>query len=163
MPAVDFARLPDDARVWVFAAARPLRADEQRRLLAHVDGFLEGWAAHGAPVAGARDLRHDRFLLVAADERATGVSGCSIDSLSHSIRGLEEELGVGLRESSLVFWRDAGGEIASAPRPGFRERVRAGEVDGETTVFDNTIGTVAELRGGWEKPMRESWHGRAFG
>ena len=33
------------------------------------------------PLTAARDLRHERFLMVAADEAAAGVSGCSIDAL----------------------------------------------------------------------------------
>ena len=164
MPAVPFDRLPDHARVWVFAAARPLDDAQQQALLAHVDGFLHRWAAHGAPVHGGRELRHDRFLLVGADEEATGVSGCSIDTLFRTLGELEGELGVPLRDSSLVFYRDADGQVQSEPRTAFRERARAGGVGGETPVFDNTVGTVGDVRGGrWELPARESWHGRAFG
>ncbi|HST63253.1 MAG TPA: hypothetical protein VLK84_31370 [Longimicrobium sp.] len=163
MPAVPFDQLPDDARLWVFAAARPLDEAQQAALLGHVDAFIHRWAAHGAPVVGGRELRHGRFLLVGADERATGVSGCSIDTLFRTLGELETETGVPLRDSSLVFWRDAAGEVQSAPRPAFRERVRAGEVDADTPVFDNTVGSVGDLRGGqWERAMRESWHGRAF-
>jgi hypothetical protein len=163
MPAVPFDHLPDDARVWVFAAAQPLDEAQQADLLAHVDDFIARWAAHGAPVVGGRALRHGRFLFVGADERATGVSGCSTDTLFRTLGELESRLGVAMRDASLVFWRDAAGEVQSAPRPAFRERIRAGEVDAETAVFDNTVGTVGDLRGGrWELPMRESWHGRAF-
>ena len=162
MPATDFARMPDDARVWVFAAARALHDDEQRQLLDRVDGFLAGWAAHGAPVLGARDLRYDRFLLVAADERATGVSGCSIDTLSHAVAALERETRVPMRDATLVFWRNDDGEVQCAPRPVFRDHVREGGVDGDTPVFDNTVTTVGDLRAGWEKPLRDSWHARAF-
>ena len=164
MPAVPFHQLPDDARLWVFDAARPLDDAQQAELLAHVDDFLRRWAAHGAPVVGGRELRHGRFLLVGADERATGVSGCSIDSLFRTLGELEGTMGVPLRDASLVFWRDAAGEVQSAPRPAFREQVRAGQVDGGTTVFDNTVRSVGDLRGGrWELAMRDSWHGRAFG
>lgn len=164
MPAVPFQQLPGDARLWVFAAARPLDDAQQADLLVHVDDFLRRWAAHGAPVVGGRELRHGRFLLVGADERATGVSGCSIDSLFRTLGELEAATGVPLRDTSLVFWRDAAGEVQSAPRPAFREQVRGGQVDGETVVFDNTVRSVADLREGrWELPMRESWHGRAFG
>lgn len=164
MPAVPFDRLPDDARLWVFAAARPLDDAQREQLLAHVDDFLDRWAAHGAPVVGGRELRHGRFLLVGADERATGVSGCSIDSLFRTLGELETRTGVALRDASLVFYRDAEGAVQAEPRPAFRERARAGGVDGETTVFDNTVGTVGELRAGrWELPMRDAWHARAFG
>ena len=163
MPAVPFDRLPDDARLWVFAAARPLDDAQQQALLSHADAFLARWAAHGAPVVGGRELRHGRFLLVGSDERATGVSGCSIDSLHHTLAELEGQIGVPLRDSSLVYFRDEAGEIQAEPRPAFRERAAAGGVAEDTVVFDNTIGTVGELRGGgWEKPLRESWHARAF-
>ncbi len=164
MPAVPFDQLPDDARLWVFAAARPLDGEQQRALLARADTFLARWAAHGAPVVGGRELRHGRFLLVGADERATGVSGCSIDSLFRALGELEGEIGVPLRDASLVFYRDPSGAVQAEPRPAFRERARAGGVDEETIVFDNTAATVGDLRAGrWEKPLRDSWHARAFG
>lgn len=164
MPAVPFDRLPDDARLWVFAAAHPLDDERRQALLEHADAFLQRWAAHGAPVVGGRELRHGRFLLVGADERATGVSGCSIDTLFRTLGELETRMGVPLRDGSLVFYRDAQGEIQAEPRAAFRRRAAAGGVTEDTVVFDNTITTVGELRsGGWEKPLRESWHARAFG
>ncbi|HET7462855.1 MAG TPA: hypothetical protein VFJ82_16495 [Longimicrobium sp.] len=164
MPAVPFDRMPDDARVWVFATPQPLAAADADALLEHVDAFLDRWAAHGAPVVGARDFRHGRFLLIAADERATGVSGCSIDSLFHALAGVEREMGTDLRgTSSFVFYRDAAGEVQSATRPVFRQLAATAQVSEATPVFDNTIATVGDLRpGGWEKRLGESWHARAF-
>lgn len=160
---VIFSDLPDDARLWIFAAARPLDAEECSRLLALVDDFLAGWHAHGHPVVGARDLRLDQFLLVAADERASGVSGCSIDSLYRVLKQVDGEISVGLLDSSLVHYRDADGTVRSVSRPDFRELVAEGAVDGDTLVFDNTLRTVGDLRAErWELPLRESWHARAF-
>ncbi len=164
MPAVPFEQMPDDARVWVFAAPRTLPSADADALLERVDGFLERWAAHGAPVVGARDFRHGRFLLIAADERATGVSGCSIDSLFHALADVERELGTDLRRtSSFVFYRDAAGEVKSAERPEFRRIAAAGEIGEDTPVFDNTIATVGDLRAGrWETRFRDAWHSKAF-
>lgn len=161
--AVPFAQMPDDARVWIFATARPLGEAEARHLLDRVDQHLAGWLAHGRTVVGARDWRHDRFLLVAADERASGVSGCSVDSLFHTLGELERELGVTLRDASPVWFRDADGEVRALARPDFRARVREGVVDGDTPVFDHTVASVGDLRRGrWERPLRESWHARVF-
>lgn len=163
MSAAAFSELPNDARLWVFAAARPLNAEQQETLLARVDEFLDGWLAHGRRVIGGRELRHDRFLLVAADERATGVSGCSIDSLFRRLQELERELGVSLLDSALVYYRAEDGSIQALPRGEFRERVKAGEVGDDTLVFDNTVRSVGEVREGWwELPMRDSWHAKAF-
>lgn len=164
MPATTFDRMPDDARLWVFAAPRPLEAGEADALLARVDGFLARWAAHGAPVLGARDLREGRFLLIAADERATGVSGCSTDSLFHALADVEAELGSDLRGTAQrVYWRDAAGAVQSAGRAEFRRLAQAGEVADDTVVFDNTVPTVGDLRGGrWETRLRDAWHAKAF-
>jgi len=164
MPAVPFDRIPDDARLWVFATPRPLASGDADALLERVDAFLDGWAAHGAPVVGARDFRHGHFLLIAADERATGVSGCSIDSLFHALSDVERELGTDLRRtSSYVFYRDGSGNVESAERPAFRQLAAAGQVSEDTPVFDNTVGTVGDLRsGGWEKRFGDAWHARAF-
>jgi hypothetical protein len=163
MSAVSFDQLPDDARVWVFAASRPLNEAESASLLRGVDAFIDGWAAHGAPVRGAREWREDRFLLVGADERATGVSGCSIDSLFHALAAAEAATGVTLRDATPVFFRDAGGEVRSVPRPDFRRMAAAGEVGEDTVVFDNTVTTVGAVREGrWETRLRDAWHARAF-
>jgi hypothetical protein len=158
-----FEEMPDPARVWVFAAPRALDEGEASRLLARVDDFLTRWHAHGHPVVGARDWRHDRFLLVAADEEATGVSGCSTDSLFRVLKEAEGEVGVSLLDSARVWYRGADGEVASATRAEFRELAQRGEVDGGTPVVDNTVRQVGALRSGaWERPLRESWHAKAF-
>jgi hypothetical protein len=164
MPATTFDRMPGDARLWVFAAPRPLAEEETAALLGRVDAFLERWAAHGAPVLGARDFRHGQFLLVAADERATGVSGCSIDMLFHALAQVEATLGTDLRRSgSLVFYRDAGGRVRSAERAEFRRLAAAGEVGDDSVVFDNTVATVGDLHAGrWETRFRDAWHAKAF-
>ena len=162
---LSFSEMPDEARLWVFAAPEALDERQERSLREHVGRFVEQWTAHGAPVAGAYDLVDDRFLLVAADEAATGVSGCSIDALTRTLKQAERELGVSLLDAaSRVWYRDPSGQVRAAPRAEFRERVRAGEVVADTPVFDNTAPTVGSVRRGqWERPMRDSWHGRAFG
>jgi hypothetical protein len=162
MPLVPLGSLPDDARVWVFAAERTLTPAEADAVLGTVDRFLGMWAAHGRPLRSARELRESRFLIIAVDEAAAGASGCSIDALVREIRDLESQLGVTLIDHGPIVFRD-GGTIRRVPRDEFAELARAGRVTPETRVFDNTISRLADLRGGgWEMPASASWHGRAF-
>lgn len=163
MPLVPFDALPPDARLWIFAAERPLDPQERDRLLATVDEFLEGWRAHGHPLTVARDWRYDQFLLVAVDEGPAGASGCSIDAMVHRLESLERALAVQLLDHGPVLFRE-NGRVARLPRPEFATRARSGAVTGDTVVFDNTLTRVAELRDGrWETPARHAWHARAFG
>ena len=64
MPRIPFDQLPSDARLWIFAAERPLSTTESRRVLDETDAFIDQWAAHGVPLMAGRDLRHDQFVLV---------------------------------------------------------------------------------------------------
>lgn len=162
MPRVAFDQLPDDARLWVFAADRDLDATARAAVLETVDGFLDAWAAHGVPLTCARDLRYERFLLVAVDERAAGASGCSIDALTRQLRTLETRLGLALLDNGPINFRD-GDAIRRASRADFRSLAEAGSVSGATVVFDNTAPTVGAVREGrWETPARDTWVGRSY-
>jgi len=162
MPKIDYAALPDDARVWVFGTDRPLSDQEERTLLDQVDAFLDDWKAHGAPLTCARDWRHGRFLVVALDERSVPPSGCSIDAMVRVLKGAEAALGVSLVDKHPVWYR-SGDEIRRADRAGFRELAEADAVGPDTVVFDQTVTRLGQVRDGqWERPARDAWHGRAF-
>lgn len=162
MPSVPFSEMPDHARLWVFAAERPLPPDAATRLLETVDRFLEGWHAHQVPLTAARDWRDDQFLLVAVDEQAAGVSGCSVDALVRTMKTLGQALGIVLLDHAAVHSREAGAVVRRS-RADFAEAAAAGAVSPETTVFDHTVASVGALRRGeWERPAATSWHGRAF-
>ena len=49
----DLSTLPDAARLWAFAADRPLASDEADAVLGTVTDFLDKWNSHGRPVPGA--------------------------------------------------------------------------------------------------------------
>ena len=159
----EFQDLPDDARLWIYAASRDLSADEVRRVEADVGGFIEReWASHDRKIAGACATRENRFLLVAADESLFSLSGCSMDALRHFVKTIETDLGVPLVSSPPIVWRE-NGTIRSAERDVFKQLAAGGEIGGETVVFNNIIESLGELRAGkWEVPLAESWHARAF-
>lgn len=162
MPQVDFEQMPEDARLWIFAADRSLDDTERDRLLERVDAFLDQWTAHGAPLTAARDWRYDRFLFVAVDESAAGVSGCSIDALVRDMRVLEAELHTTLVDHAPVVYRD-GSVIRRVPREQFADLATGGSVGPDTVVFNNALTTVGEVRAGaWEVPADRSWHRDAF-
>ena len=162
MPRILFAELPDQARVWIFAADRPMDDREQVVILAATDEFLDGWAAHGTSLTCARDLRYGQFLLIAVDEAATDASGCSVDAMVHNLKRLERELDLRLVDHSSVQYR-ADGAVRRLARAEFAELVAAGDIGPQTTVFNNTVPTVGDVRAGrWETSASESWHAQAF-
>ena len=162
MPKIAFDELPEDARVWIFSAERKLTESERIRLLAEVDAFINRWAAHAVPLTAGRDLVYDQFLFIAVDQRAAGPSGCSVDALVRQMKALEQEIGVELVNHAPVLFRQ-GQAIARVPREAFAQLAEAGEVGPDTTVFNNTLTSVGDVRAGrWEVPATDSWHARAF-
>ena len=162
MPRVSFDQLPEDARLWIFAAERPLDEAEQQRLLAEVDGFIDQWGAHTVPLTAGRDVRYDQFLFVAVDQRTAGPSGCSIDALVRQMKAVQDELGVELVNHAPVLFR-RGERIARVPRDAFADLATTGEVSLDTTVFNNTLTSLSDVRAGrWEVPAAASWHAAAF-
>jgi hypothetical protein len=160
MPIVSIDSLPDDARVWVFAARDPVVGDAEHDLLAVTDDFLAAWRAHGHPLTAARDWREARFLCIAVDQHTVGASGCSIDGMFRSLRELEGRVGTSLLTASLLFWRDGTGQVIAGTRQQFADASAAGVVRAETPVFDCTIATLGEWRCHFERPASESWHAR---
>ena len=162
MPAVPFDQLPQDARLWIFPASRPLSDEERRRVLAEADGFIEQWMAHGVPLTASRDIRHDQFVVVGVNERAAGVSGCSVDALIRRMNQLGAVIGVDLVDNAPVLYRD-GEAIKRVSRDQFAELASRGAVTLETIVFDNTVTSVGDFRAGrWEVRAADAWHRRAF-
>jgi len=162
MPRVTFDQLPDDARLWAFAASAEMDQDAESDLLARVDSFLDGWNAHGHPLVGAREWREGRFLFVAVDERSAPPSGCSIDALHRALKEFEEVRGVGLTDHIDVVFRGVDGAVLREARPAFARLAKAGEVGLDTVVFDTTITRKDEMAHRFEVPARDAWHRRAF-
>jgi hypothetical protein len=149
---VNIDQLSNEAHVWIFGISPSLDAQKSDTLLRQVDVFLENWAAHGVPIAGAAEVREGSFLVVAADEQREK-SGCSIDRMFGTLKQLERDLGVEILDSNRIFFRE-GDDVRVVGRGEFRNAATA-----QTPVFDVTVERLGDVReGAWEKAAAESWH-----
>jgi hypothetical protein len=162
MPIISFERLPDSARLWVFASDRELTGDAESAVLGAVDDFLVSWKAHGVPLVCARDWRDHRFLAIGVDVNAENASGCSIDGLFRALQNLERSIGSRLVGGGRVFYRTANG-IETSSRDQFVEQVKRGEVAKTTPVFDTGVSAASAWRTRFEQPAGSGWTARYFG
>ena len=161
MSRVSFDTLPNDARIWVFGASEPITGAAESALLSAVDGWLDGWQAHGQPLVCGRDWRDSQFLVIGVDQRTAGASGCSVDALFRVLRDLETSHGASLLGGGRVFYRDSTsgrGAIRCVDRASFVRLGREQAVGSDTTVFDTAITDAGTYRAFFEKPLAESWH-----
>jgi hypothetical protein len=157
MPLVPFDRLPDDARVWVFAASDALDGQHAATLLREVESYLAQWKAHGEPLTCSRDWREGHFLAVGVDQSTAGASGCSVDALFRILHRLQSTLGTSLVGGGRVFYRDHLGQVKAVDRAALEALAARGEIDERTAVFDTSVTTAATYRTRFEVPASESW------
>jgi len=158
---MSIADLPDAARIWVFGVTRPLTNEQEQALNIDLSGFVRSWVAHGSALLAGHEIIDSTFAVIAVDEARQSASGCSIDALVRHLRHVEDRFDVSLLDGARIWYRTHAGDIVSCERSQFRTRAEKGDVDEATPVFDLTIQTLAELRGGqFERPVRDSWHAR---
>ena len=97
----EYKRLLDDdfdpaSKVWVYQSSRVFTIGEALQIEEMINQFAQSWLSHGVPVKGAAYLFFGQFVVLMADETATGVSGCSTDSSVRLIKEIEKTFGVNM-------------------------------------------------------------------
>ncbi len=156
-----FTGIPANARVWIYQSNREFTAQEAAQIEQLVQQFVGEWTAHKLKVAAGGALLYNRFVVLVADEREVGVSGCSIDSSVRVIKELGAQYGVDFFDRFHIAYK-VNGEVRSTDRNGFEAMIAAGKVTADTVVFNNIVETLADFRSKWEVPLSQSWHARVF-
>jgi len=99
----DFHTLPEESRIWLYAAENALTKDQQNYILKVVSEDLKGWNAHQQPLTAGVTILENHFIVIALDESKNGASGCSIDTLQGTIQKIEKELSIPLMNRLNVF------------------------------------------------------------
>lgn len=158
----NFFDFPDDASLWIYGFRQALTTGERHAVKGELEAFLGEWVSHGAPVRGSYKIVEDRFVLLTGHTPG-GISGCSMDSSVRVFKTLKDRHGLDGLDRSLVYYRDAQGEIQGVHFSEFQKLVEKGQIDAETKVFDTTLTSLDDLRlGAFEKPFANSWHARSF-
>jgi len=158
--------LPTDfsprSRVWIYQSNRSFSDKETAEIDDQLHLFYAHWDSHGAPVKGWARVLFGQFIVVMADEEATGVSGCSTDSMVRVIKSLERQYSVTLFDRLTLTFLVEGraqmlpmGQVAYALQKGF--------IAPDTLFFNNAVLTKAELEEDWLVPLKESWLAKRLG
>ena len=146
----------DDSRVWIYQCNRLFFINEALQMESMLKEFAENWKSHGDTVKGFANLFFGQFIILMADETATGVSGCSTDSSVHLIRSIEEKFKVHLFErQNLAFIVKE--KIQLLPMNQLDYAVENNFISADTLYFNNTVLTKKELLEKWIIPVKESW------
>jgi hypothetical protein len=152
LPA-DFA---SDSRVWIYQSSRLFAMGEALQIEDLLNTFVTNWKSHGTPVKGFGTLFFGQFIVLMADENATGVSGCSTDSSVRLIKQIEELYKVQLFDRQLLAFQIKD-KVQLLPLPQLQHAIDNNFVTADTLYFNNLVQTKEELENKWMVPVKDSW------
>jgi hypothetical protein len=145
-----------DSRVWIYQSNRLFSIGEALQVEEMLKRFVSSWNSHGTPVKGEAHFFFGQFILLIADETATGVSGCSTDSSVRLIKEIERTFAVELFDRT-TFAFVVKDKVQLLPMTQLQYAIDNGFISGETLYFNNTVQTKKELEESWIIPVKESW------
>jgi hypothetical protein len=152
--------LPEDfdpgSRVWIYQSSRLFMLSEALEIEAMLEQFVSNWKSHGTPVKGYGNLFFGQFIVLMADETASGVSGCSTDSSVRLIKEIESRFNVNMfdRQSLAFVVKD---KVQLLPLSQLSYAVQNNFIGPDTLYFNNLAQSKSELENNWLIPVKDSW------
>ena len=145
-----------DSRVWIYQCNRLFALSEALEIEELLKDFTGQWKSHGTPVKGEAHLFFGQFIVLIADETATGVSGCSTDSSVRLIKDIEQRFTVNMFDRTTLAFivKD---KVQLLPLSQLQYAVENGFINADTLYFNNLVQTKEELEGKWIVAIRDTW------
>jgi hypothetical protein len=152
----DFA---GNSKVWIYQSNRVFSSFEILQIEERLYAFTSKWQSHGTPVKGYGILLFSQFIILMADESASGVSGCSTDSSVHLIKQIEGDFDVRLfdRQEVAFIIHDA---VRVIPLSKLKDGSESVLDHADSFYFNNMVQTKEELENQWIIPVHEGWLGK---
>ena len=145
-----------DSRVWIYQSNRQLTLAEALQIKELLQQFTRVWKSHGADVKGYAKLLFGQFIILMADETATGVSGCSTDSSVRLMKNIEQDFNIDLFNRQLLAFI-VKERIQIFPLDQLNHVIENDLISPDTIYFNNTVQTKKELINNWLIPVKDSW------
>lgn len=144
------------SRVWIYQSSRLFLISEALQIESMLNDFVQSWNSHGTPVKGYANLLFGQFVVLMADETATGVSGCSTDSSVRLIKEIETTFKVSMfdRQTLAFLVKD---KIQTLPMSQVPYALENGFIDSGTVYFNNLVLDKSSLLSQWMIPVADSW------
>lgn len=146
----------ENSRVWIYQSNRLFTLGEAFQIEDILKAFVNSWNSHGIPVKGYANLFFGQFIVLIADERGHGVSGCSTDSSVRMIKEIERTFNVTLFDRLLLAFL-VKERVQIIPMSQFAYAMQNNFIEPSCLYFNNTVQTLGELKQNWLIPVRNSW------
>jgi len=156
-----FNEMPLGSRIWIYQSDKKILDQDLVKIKTKLTEFLKNWTAHGDDLKSSFDIKYNRFLIIALNEKSTKASGCSIDACVHFIQKIEKDYGLNLLDKMNVAFKQ-GDYISYKSIVEFKILIKNKSVSKNTIVFNNLVVDIEDYNNNWEVPALKSWHSRFF-
>ena len=150
------AEFNESSKVWIYQSSRLFLMSEALEIETILEQFVTTWKSHGDPVKGYGNLFFGQFIVLMADETATGVSGCSTDGSVRVVKEIEQQFSVQCfeRQTLAFIVKD---KIQLLPLSQLSYAAENEFIEANTLYFNNTVLTKKELLQNWIIPIKDGW------
>ncbi len=149
------------SRVWIYQSNREFTTSEVAEIQEKLDAFTAQWKAHGHQLVAKAEIFYNYFIVITVDERASNVTGCSIDASVRILKEIEETYNLDLfNRFNMAYMMDD--KVVSLTKEDFETLVSIKKVTPDTIVFNNMVQTLEEFQTKWKVPFAQSWHNTVF-
>ncbi|WP_435353200.1 hypothetical protein [Emticicia sp. SJ17W-69] len=146
---VDFDKIPQNARIWVYQTNRQLTDNEASTIENYLKPVVNQWAAHGASLLASAKVLHNRFVIIALDQSFNEASGCSIDASTRWFKELGDALNIDFFDRSQAYLD--GIEIKTFSVFQSKKAVESGLISPDTLIFNNVnLSILGDLANKWQ-------------
>ena len=155
-----------NSRVWIYQCNRLFTLNEALEIEDLLKEFTTNWKSHEIPVKGDGHLFFGQFIVLLADESATGVSGCSTDSSVRLIKDIEQRYAVSMFDrTTLAFLINNKSDPSMSPEyriqllplSQLQYAIENRFIHADTIYFNNLVQTKEELERNWMVAVKNSW------
>jgi hypothetical protein len=154
---VTFLDMPPQARLWVYAANRVLKTNEQQEIKAAAQQFINNWTAHQKELKAAFDIYEGIFLIIAVDEHFNEVSGCGIDKLVHFMQEIDKLYNLNLFNRLQIEMQLPDGTIQLTNKQQLSVIWQNNQVNKHTLFFNKMVTNKADFDTHFKQPLSKSW------
>lgn len=155
-------KLADNARVWLYAANRPLTDAEVSSVNTILDRFCDEWAAHGAKLDCGFQVLYHQIIVLAVDEASAAASGCSIDTSVQVFREIDAQLDIDLFNRLRSYAVD-GNRLRTMQPHEVKSAVADKQLQPQSEFIDMLVTTKADVMNQLRKPMSQTWLSKYLG
>ena len=102
---VGFSTIPEEAKIWVFPSNRKFYPQEIEEISKSVETFLNNWKSDRDPIECSFLIKHDRFIIITANDTEYNLSLEAQDTLTSFIIELEKKYEVVLLDKINVCYK----------------------------------------------------------